>query len=54
MEFAIGFLLGGVATGVIVGNWSMLLKALQGFWSKIQSAVQRQVASRVAALKSKL
>lgn len=54
MEFGIGFVLGGVSTGVTVANWGHLLKAIQLWKSKIQSAVERKVAAKVAALKSKL
>jgi len=54
MEFGIGFVLGGVSTGVTVANWGGLCKAIQQWKTRIQSAVQRRVASRVADLKSKL
>jgi hypothetical protein len=54
MEFGIGFVLGGVSTGVAVANWSRLIKAIQLRASAIQSALQRKVAAKVAALKSKL
>ncbi len=54
MEFGIGFVLGGVSTGVTVANWSRLLKVIQLRKSAIQSAIERKVAAKVAELKSRL
>jgi hypothetical protein len=44
MEFAIGFVLGGVSTGVIVANWASLVKAIQGLAAKGQAAVGGSIA----------
>ena len=54
MEFGIGFVLGGVSTGVAVANWSSILKAVQLWKSKVKSGIQRSVGSLAASIKSKL
>jgi len=40
MEFGIGFVLGGVSTGVTVANWSGVVKALQSLVAKGQAAIK--------------
>jgi len=39
MEFGIGFVLGGVSTGVTVANWSSVIKAVQSWAAKAQDAI---------------
>jgi hypothetical protein len=41
MEFGIGFVLGGVSTGVTVANWSSVVKAIQLLGAKGQAAIER-------------
>ncbi len=40
MEFGIGFVLGGVSTGVTVVNWSRVVKAIQSLAAKGQAAIE--------------
>jgi hypothetical protein len=40
MEFGIGFVLGGVSTGVTVANWNGLVKAVQSLAAKGQAAIE--------------
>jgi hypothetical protein len=54
MEFGIGFVIGGVSTGVTVAHWDSIAKTLQLWVAKAQSALQRKVAGKVAALRAKL
>jgi hypothetical protein len=44
MEFGIGFVLGGVSTGVTVANWSSVVKAIQSWAAKAQSAIEDSFA----------
>jgi hypothetical protein len=39
MEFGIGFVLGGVSTGMTVGNWGNIVKAIQSLAAKAQDAI---------------
>jgi hypothetical protein len=40
MEFGIGFVLGGVSTGVTVANWASVVKAVQLLAAKGQAAIE--------------
>jgi len=44
MEFGIGFVLGGVSSGVTVANWSSVVKAIQSWAAKAQDAIGRKLA----------
>ncbi len=41
MEFGIGFVLGGVSTGVTVANWGSVVKVVQAWAAKAQDAIGR-------------
>ncbi len=43
MEFGIGFVLGGVSTGVTVANWSSVIKAVQLLAAKGQAAIEGKI-----------
>jgi len=40
MEFGIGFVLGGISTGVTVANWSSVVRGIQSLAAKAQSAIE--------------
>jgi hypothetical protein len=40
MEFGIGFVLGGVSTGVTVANWASVVKAIQNLAAKAQDKIE--------------
>ncbi len=44
MEFGIGFVLGGVSTGVTVANWSTVVSAVQSLAAKAQDAIGGKLA----------
>ena len=46
MEFGIGFVLGGVSTGVTVANWSSVVKAVQSLAAKAQDAIGGKLAKQ--------
>ena len=41
MEFGIGFVLGGVSTGVTVANWSSVVRTIQLLAAKSQAVIER-------------
>jgi hypothetical protein len=43
MEFGIGFVLGGVSTGVTVAKWSSLVKAIQLLAAKGREAIEGKI-----------
>jgi hypothetical protein len=44
MEFGIGFVLGGVSTGVTVANWSSVVKVVQSLAARAQNAIGSSLA----------
>ena len=44
MEFAIGFVLGGVSGGVTVANWGSVVKAAQQLAARLQAIIGRKSA----------
>ncbi len=44
MEFGIGFVLGGVSTGVTVANWRSVIKAIQLLAAKGRAALEGKLA----------
>jgi hypothetical protein len=40
MEFGIGFVLGGVSTGVTVANWGSVVKAVRFLAARGQAAIE--------------
>jgi hypothetical protein len=46
MEFGIGFVLGGVSTGVTVANWSSVVKAIQSLAARGQAAIEAKFTKR--------
>ncbi len=54
MEFGIGFITGGVLTGVVTANSGTIVKVLRLRLAKCKSAVQQKMAALAAIVKTKL
>jgi hypothetical protein len=53
MEFGIGFVLGGVSTGVTVANWGSVVKAVQLWASRLQTKIEGKFAAKSTQSKPK-